>query len=191
MALSDLSRGEVQEAHVRLAWIASAVVVLSAIPCNAAGLRSRAVAVTLVAHVPARFSLQADTPSSTGATASIVSAGQNGFTIQLSINPGEAALIQIPVVLRTNTNDLVLKASVEGVTSGYIWLEGGEAIAPSIRSRPMPVGANVTFAIASGLFRTSSVGAPLPGAISIAIPPGAVPGDGRAAVQITLEALHP
>ena len=176
---------------MRLPRLASVVVLISAISANAAGPRSNAVAVTLVARVAAVLRLQAESPTATGATASIVSAGQNGFTMQLSVNPGEAALIQIPVVMRTNTNDLLLKASVEGVTSGYIWLEGGGAFTSSVSSRPMPVGPNVTFAMASGLIRASAVGTPLPGTITLAIPPEAVPDGKPASVLITLETLRP
>ena len=175
---------------MRLAWMTSAVILL-AISSNAAGPRSNVAAVSLVARVAPVLRLQSDVPTSTGATASVISTGQNAFTVQFTPHDGEATLIEIPVVMRTNTNDVLLKASMDTSASGYIRLDAGEEIASSILSRPMPVGTDVTFAIASGLLRTSAVGAPLPGTIVMAFPPGAVPQGKQASVQITLEALHP
>ena len=173
---------------MRRAWIAFAVLLLLAIPSYAHGPRSNTAAVTLVAHVAPVLRLQADLPAATGTTASIVTTGQNSFTLQFTPHD-ETALIEVPIVMRTNTNDVLLKASVDGATSGYIQMDSGAASASSITSRPMPLGPNVTFAIASGLFSTSTVGAPLPGTIVIAIPPAAVP-DGKAvSVQITMEAF--
>ena len=174
---------------MRLAWIVSAVL-LSAIPSIAAGPRSNVATVTLVARVAPVLRLQNAIPTATGATASVISTGQNAFTVQFTMNSGEATLIEIPIVMRTNTNDVLLKASMDDATSGYIRMDAGEAIASSIISRPMPVGPNVTFAVASGLLRISAVGAPIPGTIVIALPPGAVPEGKRASVQITLEALR-
>src|SRR6266511_3432453 len=138
---------------MRLAWFASALLLMSAIPSNAAGPRSNVVAISLVARVVPVLYLQADSPKATGATASVIRSGQNAFTLQFT-------------------------------------MDGGEAVASSIASRPMPLGPIVTFAVASGLLRTSAVGAPLPGTIVIAIPPGAVPDGKLASVQITLEALR-
>ncbi len=175
---------------MRLAWFASALLLMSAIPTNAAGPRSNVVAISLVARVVPALHLQADSPTATGATASVIRSGQNAFTLQFTMDGGEAALIEVPIVIRTNTNDILLKAGMDGAPSGYIRMDGGKAVASSIASRPMPLGQNVTFAVASGLLRTSAVGAPLPGTIVIAIPAGAVPDGKLASVQITLEALR-
>ena len=175
---------------MRRAWITSAVLLLAAIPSNAASPRSNVAAVSLVARVAPVVRLQADSPMATGAMASVISTGQNAFTLQFTVNDGEATLIQIPVILRTNTNDVLVKASMDGAPAGYIRMEGGAVIASSISSRPMPLGPNVTFAMASGLFHTSSVGAPLPAMIEIALPPGAVPAGKLESVEITLEPLR-
>ena len=174
---------------MRLAWIVSVVLLSSAIPSSAAGRRSNLAAVSLIAHVAPVLHMQASNLTASGAAANIVSTGQNAFTLEFTMNEGEAALIQVPIVMRTNTNEVLLKASMEGATSGYVQMDGAGAIASSLSSRPMPLGPNVTFAMASGLFRTSAVGAPLPGTIIIAMPPGAVPSGERARVQITMEAL--
>ena len=175
---------------MRRAWIASAVLLLAAIPSNAAGPKSNVAAVSLVARVAPVVRLQPDTPTTTGATASVLSTGQNTFTLQFTSNGDEAALIEVPVIMRTNTNDVLVKASMDGAISGYIRMDGSEAIASSVNTRPMALGPNVTFAVASGLLRTASVGAPLAGMIVIAIPPGAMPDGQLASVQITLEPLR-
>lgn len=175
---------------MRRAWITSALLLFSAIPISAAGPKSNIAAVNLVARVVPVLLLQADSISATGATATVSDSSQNAFTLQFSMNDSETALIQVPILIRTNTNDVLLKASMDGAMSGYIRMEGGEAIASSISSRPMPLGPNVTFAVASGLLRTSGVRAPLAGMITIAIPPGAVPDGRRASVKVTLESLR-
>ena len=176
---------------MRLPWLAtvSAVLLVSAISSNAAGPRSSAAAVTLVAHVAPVLRLQADQPLATGATATVSSTGQNAFTLDFSVAQDGAVLIRIPVVMRVNVGDVLFRATFDGVSGGMIWMEG-DTLGTALLSRPMPVGTQVTFAMASGLFSASAVGAPLPGMIAIAIPEGAVPDGKRVTVQIAMEALR-
>ena len=177
----------------RLAWLASVVLLFSAIPIDAAAAaRSNAVAITLVAHVAAVLRLQASSPAATGATANVSSSGQNMITLEFAMAGEDSAFINIPIVVRTNVNDVLFRANIKGLASGYIWMDGVEAFAPALTSRPMPVGSNVTFAIASGLLRNTCVpvGAPLSGTIGISIPPGSVPQGQLVILQITMEALR-
>lgn len=178
---------------MRLTWLASVVLLFSTIPNDAAAAaRSNAAAITLVARVAAVLRLQAESPTATGATASVSNTAQNAFTLEFTMNGDDPALIKIPIVMRTNMNDFLLRANIEGVESGFIWMDGGAAITPALFSRPMPVGSMVTFAVASGLLRNTGapVGAPLPGTIAISIPSGSVPQGQIVLVQITMEPLR-
>jgi hypothetical protein len=177
----------------RLAGLAFVVLLFSAIPIDAAAAaRSNAGAITLVAHVAPVLRLQASSPAATGATANVSSSGQNVVTLEIAMDGDDGALINIPIVVRTNVNDVLFRANIKGLGSGYIWMDGGEALVPALTSRPMPVGSNVTFALASGLLRNTRVplGSPLSGTIGISIPPGSVPQGQLVILQITMEALR-
>ena len=175
---------------MRQPWLATALLLFSAISSAAAGPRSNAAAVSLVAHVAPVLRLQAESPTATSATATVTSTSQNAFTLEFTVAQGEAALIHIPVVMRVNVDDVLFRAAFNGASGGLIWMEESQTLGTALLSRPMPVGTQVTFAMASGLFSASAVGAPLPGTIAMAIPAGAVPEGKRVAVQITMEALR-
>ena len=164
---------------------------LTALGSASAALKSNSVAVTLVARVAPVLELQAGEPAATGGSAHMVSSGQNEFAVVFTPAGMNTASVEIPVLIKANVNDVLFRAACDCVSGTYISLKNTAATGNLFVSRPMPLGQDVAFALASGLIRNPAmpVGTPLPGVIGIVVPPG-LPEGQPITIKITIEALR-
>jgi hypothetical protein len=165
------------------------LLLLAALGNASAALKSTPVAVALGARVEAVLELQAGEPEATSGSALIVSAGQDGTTVVFTPAGGQAAWIEIPVLIKTNVNDVLFRAACECGSSAYVSLNS--TAGKLFVSRPMPLGPDVVFALASGLIGNSEIafGAPVLAMISIAVPPG-LPESQPITIKLTIESLR-
>jgi hypothetical protein len=178
---------------MRVYRLGSVILIISVLLGDSfAGMASRAVAVSLTASVAPVIRLQAAGATAIGSTVTILSDNQNGFTAAFVVTGDDTALIEIPVTLQSNVNDVLLRATFDTIASGYISLDGSALANSNVVSRPTPLATNLIFAVACNLVRhpAVTVGRPLPATVSIAIPPGVVPQGQRVTAQITVEPLH-